>query len=143
MKRIIIANDHGALKRKAEIIAYLEKKGYEIVDCGVNTEDSMDYPDKAIEACGRFIHEGIYDFGILLCTTGIGISITANKMPGIRCALPQNAWTAEMTRRHNNSNFIAFAGSEKVDYPQPVTEILEAYMKAEFEGEDISAVLIR
>lgn len=134
MKRVIIANDHGALDRKKEIVTYLESKGYTLVDCGVNSTDSMDYPDKAIEACRRFVDEGNYDFGVLLCTTGIGISITANKMKGIRCALPQNAWAAEMTRRHNNANFIAFAGSSNVDYPEPVTEILDAYINASFEG---------
>ena len=134
MKRVIIANDHGALKRKKLVVDHLKSLGYEVEDCGVNTEDSMDYPDKAIEACSRFLDEKVYEFGVLLCTTGIGISITANKMPGIRCALPQNAWTAEMTRRHNNSNFIAFAGSDNIEYPQPLIQILDSYIMAEFEG---------
>ena len=94
----------------------------------------MDYPDKAVEACRRFLNEGDYEFGIVLCTTGIGISISANKVEGIRCALPQNAWAAEMTKRHNKSNFIAFGGSPHITYPEPVTKILDAYIDAEFEG---------
>ncbi len=134
MKRVIIANDHGALEVKSQIVKHLEERGYTIEDCGVNTTDSMDYPDKAEEACRRFIEEGDYEFGVLLCTTGIGISISANKCRGIRCALPQNAWAASMTRKHNNSNFIAFGGSPHITYPEPVTEILDAYIDAEFEG---------
>ncbi|MDC7223750.1 MAG: RpiB/LacA/LacB family sugar-phosphate isomerase [Spirochaetales bacterium] len=134
MKKVIIANDHGALDLKALIMEHLTKRGYTIEDCGVNTTDSMDYPDKAEEACHRFMEEGDYEFGIVLCTTGIGISISANKTKGIRCALPQNAWAAEMTKRHNNSNFIAFGGSPKITYPEPVTDILDAYIDAEYEG---------
>ncbi len=134
MKKVIIANDHGALERKEIIREHLVARGYTVEDCGVNTNDSMDYPDKADEACHRFLSEGDYEFGILLCTTGIGISISANKVKGIRCALPQNAWAASMTRKHNNSNFIAFAGSSEIPYPEPITEILDAYMDADFEG---------
>ena len=134
MKKVIIGNDHGALDLKRVIIEHLQNRGYTIEDCGVNTADSMDYPDKAEEACRRFIDEGDYDFGILLCTTGIGISISANKMPGIRCALPQNAWAAGMTKKHNNCNFIAFGGSPHISYPEPVSQIIDAYIDAEFEG---------
>ncbi|MDC7220369.1 MAG: RpiB/LacA/LacB family sugar-phosphate isomerase [Spirochaetales bacterium] len=134
MKKVIIANDHGALERKAILIKHLEERGYAVTDCGVNTTDSMDYPDKAVEACERFTTEGDYEFGVLLCTTGIGISISANKSKGIRCALPQNAWAAEMTKRHNNSNFIAFAGSDNIPYPEPITDILDAYIDGEYEG---------
>ena len=134
MRKVIIANDHGAPGTEKNDCGHLETRGFIIEDCGVNTEDSMDYPDKAEEACRRFIEEGDYEFGIVLCTTGIGISISANKARGIRCALPQNAWAAEMTKRHNNSNFIAFGGSSKIQYPEPVTDILDAYIDAEFEG---------
>ena len=76
--------------------------------------------------------KGGYDFGILCCGTGIGISISANKMKGIRCALPQNAYAAKMCRCHNDANFIAFGG--RIEYPEPVTDILDAYIDAEFEG---------
>ena len=69
---------------------------------------------------------------MLLCGTGIGISISANKMQGVRCALPQTKYAAEMTKRHNDANFIAFGG--RIEYPQPVTEILDAYIDASFEG---------
>ena len=86
MKKIIIASDHGAVALKSEIISFLKTKNCEIKDMGVNSDDPVDYPDIAVTACNEF-KKGGYDFGILLCGTGIGMSITANKIKGIRCAL--------------------------------------------------------
>ena len=132
MKKIIIASDHGAVALKSEIISFLKTKNCKINDMGVNSEDSVDYPDIAVMACNEF-KKGGYDFGILLCGTGIGVSITANKIKGIRCALIQDLFTAEMAKAHNNANFIAFGG--RVKYSVPVTTMIEKFMDAEFAGD--------
>lgn len=132
MKKIIIACDHGAVPLKSEIISFLKANQLEVNDMGINTEDSVDYPDIAILACNEF-KKGGYDFGILLCGTGIGISITANKIKGIRCALIHDLFTAEMAKAHNDANFIAFGG--RVKYNVPVTQMIEKFMSTEFAGD--------
>ena len=109
MGKIIIASDHGAVSLKREIIDFLKTKKLDVKDMGVHSEDAVDYPDIAVAACAEF-KKGGYDFGILLCGTGIGISITANKIKGIRCALIHDIFTAEMAKAHNDANFIAFGG---------------------------------
>ena len=131
MKKIIIASDHGAVALKREIISFLKTNAVEVNDMGVNSEDSVDYPDIALLACNEF-KKGGYDFGILLCGTGIGISITANKIKGIRCALIHDLFTAEMAKAHNDANFIAFGG--RVQYVVPVTQMIEIFMSTEFAG---------
>lgn len=132
MKKIIIASDHGAVNLKTEIISFLKTKNIEINDMGVNSEASVDYPDIALLACNEF-KKGGYDFGILLCGTGIGMSITANKVKGIRCALIHDLFTAEMARAHNDANFIAFGG--RIKYCVPVTEMIEKFMDTKFAGD--------
>lgn len=132
MKKVIIASDHGAVALKSEIISFLKTKSYEIKDMGVQSEDSVDYPDIAVAASEEF-KKGGYDFGILLCGTGIGMSITANKIKGIRCAQVFDLFTAEMAKAHNNANFIAFGG--RVKYSVPVTEMIEKFMNTNFAGE--------
>jgi ribose 5-phosphate isomerase B len=129
MKKVIIASDHGAVALKSEIISFLKTKSYEVKDMGVNTEDSVDYPDIAVLACEEF-NRGGYDFGILLCGTGIGMSITANKIKGIRCAQVFDLFTAEMAKAHNDANFIAFGG--RVKYTVPVTEMIDNFMNTTF-----------
>ena len=129
MKKVIIASDHGAITLKSEIISFLKTKSYEIKDMGVNTEDSVDYPDIAVATCEEFKRGG-YDFGILLCATGIGMSITANKIKGIRCAQVFDLFTAEMAKAHNDANFIAFGG--RVKYSVPVTEMIDNFMNTTF-----------
>lgn len=131
MGKIIIASDHGAVALKREIISFLKTNSVEVNDMGVNSEDSVDYPDIALLACNEF-KKGGYDFGILLCGTGIGISITANKIKGIRCALIHDLFTAEMAKAHNDANFIAFGG--RVQYVVPVTQMIEIFMSTEFAG---------
>jgi ribose 5-phosphate isomerase B len=128
---IIIANDHGAVALKKELVSWLKSQGHEVVNLGVDVEDRVDYPDMAIAACAEY-KKGGYDFGILLCGTGIGVSIAANKIDGIRCALIHDRFTATMAREHNNANFIAMGG--RVEYSQPPTEILAAYMGSKFQG---------
>ena len=132
MKKIIIASDHGAMNLKQEIISFLISNNCVVKDMGVNSEASVDYPDMAVAACNEF-KKGGYDFGILLCGTGIGMSIAANKVKGIRCALISDLFTAEMAKAHNNANFIAFGG--RVKYAVPVTALIDKFIKTEFSGE--------
>ncbi|PKN38150.1 MAG: ribose-5-phosphate isomerase [Deltaproteobacteria bacterium HGW-Deltaproteobacteria-2] len=132
MKKIIIASDHGAIALKSEIVSFLKTKNCDVKDMGVNSEDPVDYPDIAVIACNEF-KKGGYDFGILLCGTGIGVSITANKIKGIRCALIHDLFTAEMAKAHNDANFIAFGG--RVQYSVPVTKMIEKFMDTEFAGD--------
>ena len=132
MKNIIIASDHGGVALKNEIISFLKTKNCEIKDMGVNSDDSVDYPDIAEIACNEF-KKGGYDFGILLCGTGIGMSITANKIKDIRCALVHDIFTAEMAKAHNDANFIAFGG--RVKYSVPVIKMIEKFMETTFAGD--------
>jgi ribose 5-phosphate isomerase B len=132
MKKIIIASDHGAISLKKEIISFLKSNNCDVKDMGVNTEDSVDYPDIALAACNEF-KKGDYDFGILLCGTGIGMSIAANKLRFIRCAQVYDLFTAEMAKAHNNANFIAFGG--RVKYTVSVTAMVDKFMKTSFSGE--------
>jgi ribose 5-phosphate isomerase B len=129
--RIVIANDHGAVALKKELASWLKAQGHEVVNLGVDVEDRVDYPDMAVAACAEY-KKGGYDFGILLCGTGIGISIAANKIDGIRCALVWDRFSATMAREHNDANFIAMGG--RVEYSQSPTEILAAYMDSKFQG---------
>lgn len=131
-KNVVIANDHGAVELKDKIVSYLTEKGYTVNDLGVNKEEAADYPDKAVEACTEF-KQGSYEFGILCCGTGIGISIAANKVPGIRCALVHNNYTAEMAKNHNDANFLAFGG--RIDYEDSVEKMLETYISTNFGGD--------
>ncbi len=130
-QRVIIANDHGAIELKQQIATHLESKGFEVENIGVDTTDSVDYPDIAEKACKIFL-AGDYAFGIVCCGTGIGISIAANKVDGIRCALPQNIFAATMAKEHNNANFIAFGG--RIEYGDDVLKMVDAFIDTEFEG---------
>ena len=132
MKRVVIANDHGAIELKQQLSAHLESRGFVVDNLGVDSEESVDYPDMAQVACRRFLEDGNYEFGVLLCGTGIGISISANKIKGIRCALPQNIFAAQMGREHNNANFIAFGG--RIDYQEAPVKMLDAFIDADFGG---------
>jgi ribose 5-phosphate isomerase B len=129
----VIANDHGAVELKETLKTWLESEGHEVNDLGAAEGESVDYPDKAIEACMAYL-EGGYDYGIVCCGTGIGISITANKVKGIRCALPQTVYAAAMAKEHNNCQFIAFGG--RIDYPESPIDMLKAFLEAEFGGTD-------
>lgn len=131
-KSVVIANDHGAIELKNSIVSFLEGKGYTVTNIGVNLDESADYPDMAVKACNEYLNNN-YDFGILCCGTGIGISIAANKIPGIRCALIHNLFTAEMAKNHNDANFLAFGG--RLDYRDSVEEMLEKFITTEFGGD--------
>ena len=108
--KIAIGCDHGALALKNTVKAHLEKKGYEVCDYGTYTLDSCDYPDFA-EKAAKAVASGECEKGIVMCTTGIGISIAANKVKGIRCALLHDTWSAKMTREHNDTNMMAMGAA--------------------------------
>ncbi len=107
---ISIACDHGALALKNTLRDYLQAKGHQVLDFGTNTLDSCDYPDFAA-AAARAVADGRCERGIVLCTTGIGVSITANKIDGIRCALLSDTVSARMTREHNDTNMMAMGAA--------------------------------
>ncbi len=131
--KFVIANDHAAVDLKEELRIWLESEGHQVVDLGVAEGEKADYPDKGEEAARAFMAGG-YDYGIVICGTGIGISIAANKVNGIRCALPQNAFAAEMAKEHNDANMIAFGA--RVEYPETPVEMMQAFLTAEYGGTD-------
>ena len=126
MSKVVVANDHGAVELTARIVSFLREKGYEVNYLGTAENKSVDYPDMAEAACTEY-NRGGYEFGIVCCGTGIGISICANKIRGIRCALPQNIFAATMAKEHNDANFLAFGG--RIDYQDDVIDMLKAYIK--------------
>lgn len=129
--KIALACDHGGLNLKNKISAYLKEHNYEVVDFGTNTTDSCDYPDYALPAA-EAVACGDCDRGIVVCSTGIGVSIVANKVPGVRCAHCHDVYCAEFTRRHNNANMLALG--EKVVGEGYALMIVEAFLSTEFEG---------
>lgn len=128
---IAIACDHGALTLKDHLKAYLEGKGIPCRDFGTSTTNSCDYPDFVIPAA-QAVAQGECERGIVLCTTGIGASIAANKVNGIRCALCHETWSAEMTRRHNDANVLAMGAG--VTGPNLAERIVDVFLSTEFEG---------
>lgn len=131
MMKIAIGNDHIALDMKNHIVAYLEAKGYTLVNFGTDTAARVDYPLYG-KAVAEAVASGVCDLGILICGTGIGISLAANKVKGIRAAVCSEAYSAALTRRHNNANIIAF-GARVVGTATAET-IVDAFLEAEFEG---------
>ena len=130
--KIAIGCDHGALALKNKLVSHLEAKGHTVVDFGTYTPDSCDYPDFA-SAAAKSVASGACDKGIVLCTTGIGVSITANKVRGIRCALLSDVWSARMTRLHNDTNMMAMGAG--VVGENLALEIADTWLSTEFSGE--------
>ena len=128
---IAIASDHGGYTLKEHIKAYLAAKGITCEDFGTNSTDSCDYPDFAKPAA-EAVANGQCEKGIVICTTGIGISISANKVKGIRCALCTDTLTAEMTRRHNDANMLAMGAG--IVGPMLAERIVDTFLATEFEG---------
>ena len=128
---IAIASDHGGYTLKEHIKAYLAAKGITCEDFGTNSTDSCDYPDFAKPAA-EAVANGQCEKGIVICTTGIGISISANKVKGIRCALCTDTLTAEMTRRHNDANMLAMGAG--IVGPMLAERIEDTFLSTEFEG---------
>ena len=130
--KIAIACDHGALALKNTLMTHLQGQGHELVDFGTDSTESCDYPDFAA-AAARAVAQGKCDKGIVLCTTGIGVSIAANKIKGIRCALLSDVTSARMTREHNDTNVLAM-GATVVDEKLAV-EIADIWLNTAFSGE--------
>jgi len=130
--KIALGSDHGGLKLKREIIKHLEKQGVEIKDFGTYSEASCDYPDFAEKVAEEVVSKN-YDFGILVCGTGIGISIAANKIPGVRAALCSDTFSAHATREHNDANILALG--ERIVGPGLALDIVDAFLNAKFEGD--------
>ena len=131
--KIAIACDHGALALKDILAKHLAEKGYEVADFGTYTAASCDYPDFAGKAA-QAVASGECEKGIVLCTTGIGVSICANKVNGIRCALLSDVWSAKMTRLHNDTNMMALgAGVVGVNL---ALEIADTWLSTEFSGDE-------
>lgn len=129
--KISLGCDHGGYALKEHIKAYLESKGHEVVDCGTYSTDSCDYPIFG-EAAARKVQSGECERGIVICTTGIGISIAANKVAGIRCAHCTDPLSAEMTRRHNDANVLALGAG--ITGPNLAKRMVEVFLNTEFEG---------
>ena len=129
--KIAIGNDHTAVAMKNGIVAHLEAKGYEVVNFGTDATDRSDYPIYGKRVADA-VASGECDFGVLICGTGIGISLTANKVKGIRAAVCSEAYSAKMTRMHNNANIIAFGA--RVVGQATAEEIVDAFLEAEYEG---------
>ena len=129
--KISIASDHGGFDLKEDLRQWLAGLGHEVVDFGCQGHDSCDYPDFAGPAA-RAAASGECERGIVICTTGIGVSMTANKVKGVRCALCADPWSAEMTRRHNDANVLAIGAG--VTGPLLARQIVTAFLTHEFEG---------
>ncbi len=129
--KIAVGSDHGGFALKTAIAAHLKGRGYEVLDMGTYSEDSVDYPiygKKTAEA----VASGEADLGVVCCGTGIGIGIAANKVHGIRCATITNEYMAEMTKRHNNANMIALGG--RVLELEHALKLVDIWLDTEFEG---------
>ena len=131
--KIAIGCDHGAFELKEAVKAHLEQKGYEVCDYGTYTLDSCDYPDFA-EKAAKAVASGECEKGIVLCTTGIGISIAANKVKGIRCALLSDLMSARLTREHNDTNMMAMGAA--VVGEMLALQIVDTWLETEFSGDE-------
>lgn len=129
--KIAIGCDHGGYALKLAVKKHLEEKGYEVIDYGCHGTESVDYPVYG-EKVGRAVARGECELGVLICGTGIGISLAANRVKGVRAAVCSEPYSAEMTRRHNNANIIAF-GARVVGEGTAMT-IVDAFLGAQFEG---------
>ena len=129
--KIALGCDHGGIVLKPAIKELLENRNIEIVDFGCYTTDSVDYPDFALKVA-EAVSTGSVDKGIILCGTGISISIAANKVKGIRAAVAHDLFTAEMCKKHNNANIISMGG--RVVTPELATEMVKVWLDSEFEG---------
>ena len=130
-KIIAIANDHRGVQLKNEITKFLKSKGYSIEDLGTNSEDSVDYPDYAIKAA-QAVSSGKAERAIVICHSGIGVSVSANKVPGVRAALCQTEEQGELAKKHTNANVLALpAGFVSIDLARKITA---KWIDAKFEG---------
>ena len=129
--KLAIGNDHVAVEMKKEIIAHLEQKGIEMVDVGTGSPESFHYPSSGYKVA-RMVADGEVDGGILICGTGVGISLAANKVKGVRACVCSEPYTAKLSKMHNNSNIIAFGA--RVIGIETAKMIVDEWVGAEFEG---------
>ena len=129
--KIGIGNDHAAVDMKNQVVEYLEGKGYEVVNFGTDTYESCNYPEYG-EKVGRAVAEGDVDLGILICGTGVGISLAANKVKGVRAVVCSEPYSAKLSRQHNNTNILAFGA--RVIGIELAKMIIDEWLSAEFEG---------
>lgn len=129
--KIAIGSDHGGVDQKGKIIAHLKSKGYEVVDVGTNSHDSCHYPLFGAEV-GRKVASKECDFGIVVCTSGEGIAIAANKIKGVRCGIGYNDEVSRLMRQHNNANVISFGAKFMAD--EDVIRRVDIFLSTEFEG---------
>ena len=130
---IAIGSDHGGYELKQNVIRYLEEKGIPYQDFGCNSRDSVDYPIYG-KAVAHAVADGVCEKGIVICTTGIGISIAANKVPKVRCALCSDTLSVKMTRLHNDANVLALGGG--MIGPNLALDIVETFLNTPFSGEE-------
>ena len=129
--KISIANDHGGFELKKIIRDHLKELGYQVIDCGCESSDSCDYPDFAHQAA-QLVENGTCERGIVICTTGEGVAICANKHPGVRCGLAYNSEVCQLMRQHNNVNMISI-GAKYTNQAQAL-EYVTLFLKTPFEG---------
>ncbi|PWM06908.1 MAG: ribose 5-phosphate isomerase B [Clostridiales bacterium] len=129
--KIAIASDHGGYDYKQELIPYIESLGHQVLDLGCHGPASVDYPDYGIP-CAQAVARGEADRGVVICGTGIGISISANKVPGIRCALCTDPVMARLTREHNDANMLAMGG--RIIGIELAKGIVQVFLSTEFSG---------
>lgn len=130
-KKITIGSDHAGYSLKLQIIDHLREKGFEVLDVGTDSTASCDYPDFAHKVC-KNIQDGVTELGILICGTGIGMSMAANKHRGIRAAACSDTFSARLTRQHNNANVLCF-GERVVGYGL-ACDLVDNFVETEFEG---------
>lgn len=129
--KIGIGNDHAAVEMKNDVVAYLEEKGYEVVNYGTDTHDSCNYPEYG-EKVGKAVAAKEVDLGILICGTGVGISLAANKVRGIRAVVCSEPYSARLSRQHNDTNVLAFGA--RVIGIEMAKMIIDEWLNAEFMG---------
>ena len=129
--KIVIGNDHAAVDMKWAIKEYMEFLGYKVINVGTNENKSCDYPDIAAVACEKIIKKEV-DLGILICGTGVGMSLAANKIKGIRACVCSESYSARLCREHNNANVLCFG--ERVIGIETAKEMVKAFLNANFEG---------
>lgn len=131
MTKVAVGCDHGGIVLKDSVVNALVELGAQVVDKGCFSTDSVDYPEFGLKVA-EAVASGECDCGVLMCGTGIGISITANKVKGIRAAVCTNTYMAQLTKNHNNANIISLGG--RVVSPQEAADIVKAWYSAEYEG---------
>ena len=131
MKKVYIGNDHAAVAMKNELVEYIKGLGYEVVNVGTDTEERVDYPVYAVKVA-KAVAQDKDALGVLICGTGIGMSLAANKIHGIRAAAVSEVYSAKLTRMHNNSNIVCIGA--RVIGPETAKMIVETFLTTEYEG---------